>query len=138
MAGLIIVLLLSLSVSTRYRTNGSKVRSNCIAEAIQPRRQSGSRKHQGLLNDQSGCGPYCGTGVSPRRLMSDRMLSFWRHPKMASTQGLRMTDSDIRAALSQHWAASDANDFELEHKIYQEDAVLEYPQSGEWIRRTVG
>jgi hypothetical protein len=35
-----------------------------------------------------------------------------------------MTDSDIRAALSQHWAASDANDFELEHQIYREDAVL--------------
>src|SRR5215813_11985674 len=45
-----------------------------------------------------------------------------------------MTESDIRAALSQHWAASDANDFELEHQIYREDAVLEYPQSGERIR----
>ena len=38
---------------------------------------------------------------------------------------------DIRAALEQHWAASDANDFETEHRIYHEDAVLEYPQSGE-------
>lgn len=45
-----------------------------------------------------------------------------------------MADSDIRAALSQHWAASDANDFESEHQIYREDAVLEYPQSGERIR----
>jgi ketosteroid isomerase-like protein len=45
-----------------------------------------------------------------------------------------MSDSDIRAALSQHWAASDANDFELEHQIYRDDAVLEYPQSGERIR----
>ena len=44
-----------------------------------------------------------------------------------------MTDSDIRAALSQHRAASDANDFDLEHQIYREDAVLEYPQSGERI-----
>jgi hypothetical protein len=41
---------------------------------------------------------------------------------------------EIRAALDRHWAASDANDFETEHKIYQEDAVLEYPQSGERIR----
>jgi hypothetical protein len=32
------------------------------------------------------------------------------------------------------WAASDADDFELEHSIYREDAVLEYPQSGERIR----
>ena len=40
-------------------------------------------------------------------------------------------DQGIRAALDQHWAASDANDFETEHRIYHEDAVLEYPQSGE-------
>jgi ketosteroid isomerase-like protein len=45
-----------------------------------------------------------------------------------------MQDHDIRAALDRHWAASDANDFATEHQIYQEDAVLEYPQSGERIR----
>ena len=45
-----------------------------------------------------------------------------------------MQDRQIRAALDQHWAASDANDFETEHCIYHEDAVLEYPQSGERIR----
>ena len=44
-------------------------------------------------------------------------------------------DQEIRSALDQHWAASDANDFETEHRIYQEDAVLDYPQSGE---RTCG
>jgi hypothetical protein len=46
--------------------------------------------------------------------------------------GLR--NQEIRAALGQHWAASDANDFETEHRIYHEDAVLEYPQSGERTR----
>lgn len=45
-----------------------------------------------------------------------------------------MTDPDIRAALDRHWAASDLSDFETEHAIYQEDAVLDYPQSGERIR----
>jgi ketosteroid isomerase-like protein len=45
-----------------------------------------------------------------------------------------MRDQEIRAALDQHWAASDVNDFETEHSIYHEDAVLEYPQSGEQIR----
>ena len=44
-----------------------------------------------------------------------------------------MRDEQIRAALDQHWAASDANDFETEHRIYHDDAVLEYPQSGERI-----
>src|SRR5262245_19556709 len=43
-------------------------------------------------------------------------------------------DQEIRAALDRHWAASDANDFEAEHLIYREDAVLEYPQSGERTR----
>jgi ketosteroid isomerase-like protein len=43
-------------------------------------------------------------------------------------------DAAIRAALDRHWAASDANDFETEHDIYRDDAVLEYPQSGERIR----
>jgi hypothetical protein len=41
---------------------------------------------------------------------------------------------DIRAALERHWAASDANDFDVEHEIYHEDAALHYPQSGERIR----
>lgn len=45
-----------------------------------------------------------------------------------------MDDDDIRKALDRHWAASDANDFDVEHDIYEEDALLEYPQSGEHIR----
>ena len=45
-----------------------------------------------------------------------------------------MGDRETRSALDHHWAASDANDFEAEHQIYREDAVLEYPQSGERIR----
>jgi ketosteroid isomerase-like protein len=45
-----------------------------------------------------------------------------------------MDDRTIRAALERHWAASDADDFEAEHEIYREDAVLSYPQSGEVIR----
>jgi ketosteroid isomerase-like protein len=43
-------------------------------------------------------------------------------------------DQEIRAALDLHWAASDANDFETEHLVYHEDAVLDYPQSGERTR----
>jgi hypothetical protein len=45
-----------------------------------------------------------------------------------------MTEPNIRSALDKHWTASDANDFDTEHSIYHEDAVLEYPQSGERIR----
>jgi len=49
-------------------------------------------------------------------------------------QDSAVRDREIRAALDQHWAASDASDFETEHLIYHEDAVLEYPQSGERTR----
>ena len=45
-----------------------------------------------------------------------------------------MDDQEIRTALERHWAASDANDSDAEHAIYREDAVLDYPQSGERIR----
>jgi hypothetical protein len=45
-----------------------------------------------------------------------------------------MEDRAVRAALERHWAASDASDFDIEHDIYREDAMLDYPQSGERIR----
>jgi hypothetical protein len=45
-----------------------------------------------------------------------------------------MQDDEVRAALQRHWAASDADDLEAEHRIYADGAVLEYPQSGERIR----
>ena len=45
-----------------------------------------------------------------------------------------MDDRTMRVALERHWNASDASDFEIEHEIYREDAVLDYPQSGERIR----
>src|SRR4249920_4081676 len=45
-----------------------------------------------------------------------------------------MDEQTARAALQRHWDASDASDFETEHEIYREDAVLDYPQSGERIR----
>lgn len=39
----------------------------------------------------------------------------------------------IREALDRHWAASAAGDQAAEHDIYHDDAVCEYPQSGEII-----
>jgi hypothetical protein len=45
-----------------------------------------------------------------------------------------MDDRTLRLALERHWDASDVSDFEVEHEIYREDAILEYPQSGERIR----
>jgi hypothetical protein len=45
-----------------------------------------------------------------------------------------MDERTVRMALQRHWDASDASDFKAEHEIYHEDAVLDYPQSGERIR----
>ncbi|MDH6244686.1 nuclear transport factor 2 family protein [Mycobacterium sp. OTB74] len=44
-----------------------------------------------------------------------------------------MNEHDHRAVLEAHWAASDQNDFDAEHRAYRSDAILEYPQSGERI-----
>ena len=43
-----------------------------------------------------------------------------------------MDDRTVRVALERHWDASDASDFKAEHEIYREDAVLDYPQSGDY------
>jgi hypothetical protein len=45
-----------------------------------------------------------------------------------------MDDQTTIARLQLHWNASDAGDFVAEHEIYRDDAVLDYPQSGERIR----
>src|SRR6476620_5606760 len=52
----------------------------------------------------------------------------------AHCREIEMDDQAVRTALQRHWDASDANDFDAEHEIYHEDAVLDYPQSGERIR----
>jgi hypothetical protein len=39
-----------------------------------------------------------------------------------------------RAALEEHWQASERGNIEAEHAIYAEDAILDYPQSGERFR----
>jgi hypothetical protein len=45
-------------------------------------------------------------------------------------------DPDIRtrAAIEEHWRASESGDSEAEHAIYAADAILDYPQSGERFR----
>src|SRR5690242_17535334 len=69
--------------------------------------------------------PSCGTR------MAHRTMSL----VMAHAEGdFEMDDQALRLALERHWHASDASDFEVEHEIYREDAVLDYPQSGERLR----
>ena len=44
-----------------------------------------------------------------------------------------MEEREIRATLERHWAASKAGDQNAEHEIYADNAVCDYPQSGERI-----
>jgi hypothetical protein len=42
--------------------------------------------------------------------------------------------SSIRAAIEEHWKASEDSNSEVEHAIYAEHGILDYPQSGERFR----
>ncbi len=44
-----------------------------------------------------------------------------------------MTDDEIRTALERHWEFT-GNDETIAHEVYHEDAILEFPQSGERFR----
>lgn len=41
------------------------------------------------------------------------------------------SDARTRAAIEEHWRASESGDNETEHAVYASDAILDYPQSGE-------
>ena len=42
-------------------------------------------------------------------------------------------EEEIQKALNTHWQASAAGDPDTEHDIYDDDAICDYPQSGERI-----
>jgi hypothetical protein len=44
------------------------------------------------------------------------------------------SDTQTKAALEEHWRASERGDIKAEHAIYSADAILDYPQSGERFR----
>ena len=44
-----------------------------------------------------------------------------------------MEEEQIREALNLHWRASAAGDTQMEHDIYDDNVICDYPQSGERI-----
>ena len=44
-----------------------------------------------------------------------------------------MEEERIREVLDRHWQASASGDVDAEHDIYEDDAICDYPQSGERI-----
>jgi ketosteroid isomerase-like protein len=53
--------------------------------------------------------------------------------KMSTKPEQSREEDQIRAALDTHWQASAAGDTQTEHDIYEDDAICDYPQSGERI-----
>jgi hypothetical protein len=53
--------------------------------------------------------------------------------KMAENGSMEHDDA-IRTGIARHWAASESGDGDTEHAIYADDAILDYPQSGERFR----
>jgi ketosteroid isomerase-like protein len=54
------------------------------------------------------------------------------HPEQ-SMQEQQIRDAQTREALDKHWQASASGDVNAEHDIYADDAICDYPQSGERI-----
>jgi hypothetical protein len=48
-------------------------------------------------------------------------------------RGAIMQDDQIREILNVHWHASAVGDLNTEHEIYDDNAICDYPQSGERI-----
>jgi hypothetical protein len=47
-------------------------------------------------------------------------------------------DARTRARIEEHWKASESGDGETEQSVYADDAILDYPQSGERFRGRSG
>ena len=52
-------------------------------------------------------------------------------PEQRTEQSI--SEQQIREALDRHWRASATGDANTEHDIYADDAICDYPQSGERI-----
>jgi hypothetical protein len=51
----------------------------------------------------------------------------------ANIRSGEMEEKRIREVLDRHWKASASGDVNAEHDIYEDDAICDYPQSGERI-----
>ena len=92
-----------------------------------PKAASLARRHSSL------------SGVPTARMPAASWLSAPARRPGLSASGTSSTlpplsDAQTKAALEEHWRASERGDIEAEHAIYSADAILDYPQSGERFR----
>ena len=75
------------------------------------------------------------TNIRARHLAHHQALEARRHElkRRGYRRGevtMALDDEALRTALERHWAAA-GKDADIEQEIYHDDAVLEFPQSGE-------
>jgi hypothetical protein len=70
----------------------------------------------------------------PALKLDHRQTAGLRAEPREITRGKDNTMDPARAALEAHWRTSESGDSEAEHAIYSDDAILDYPQSGERFR----
>ena len=93
----------------------------CIARRSRLRGYSGIRMYMGAVHTVATA------------------LAYWksaaRAPMMEANPRLEssMQDEQILEVLNAHWRASASGDADAEHDIYADDAICDYPQSGERI-----
>ena len=56
-----------------------------------------------------------------------------KSPQIKNKAGQGAASEHIESVLHQHWAASAEGNQNIEHEIYDEQAICDYPQSGERI-----
>ena len=71
-------------------------------------------------------------GVRVRQSMFD-ICSNLISPIQLNPKTYIMEEEQIREALNVHWRASAIGDVNAEHNIYDDNAICDYPQSGEQI-----
>jgi hypothetical protein len=100
---------------------------------------SASRRWSGSVFDPGRFykSAFLGTDPACRARMRDERAGICvvqdRQPGFHSTRRVTMQEEQIREALNKHWQASAAGDANAEHDIYDDDAICDYPQSGERI-----
>jgi hypothetical protein len=70
----------------------------------------------------------------PHGRSTDTSTSLLIAPPSGKKGKIMNPDSETRAALEEHWQASESGDTQAEHAVYSSDAILDYPQSGERFR----
>ena len=114
-----------------------------------PSRDARRRYSLGAVRDSSACNTVAAAYSSPETAAATKPREAFDIPgrcHIACRIAIReppypcrvSSDAEIRARIQEHWDASERGDVDVEHAIYADDAILDYPQSGERFRGRAG